>query len=138
MRKQRREWLWAAGLVVLVLAIQGAVRLLAPYGLTVEGESAGAASRELAYVVHNRTSAPLAVGLEPKAALFRREGENWLDTGAGQELRSDVGLELGAFSSGNFTLSLEEPLEPGEYRLTVEASPSGKEPILLEKTFQVE
>ena len=138
MVEKRRGWLAPLVLVLLVLVIQGGARLLAPYGLTVEGESAGAASRELAYAVRNRTSAPLAVGLEPEASLFRWTGEGWLEMETAQGLRGDGGLELGAFCSGRFTLPLEEPLAAGEYRLTVEVAPEGEAPVLLEKTFQVE
>ena len=129
--RRRAVWLLAACLAVAAL---GMAWLLSGPDLTVEEGSAAADGRALTYVVRNRALSPLAVGTDPWASLSRREGEEWLDTGIGQELHEDGGLSIGALGRRTFSLPLEAPLEPGTYRLEVEGQRDGKK-VLLEAVF---
>ena len=127
----KKKWGIAIGLAAAL-----ALWLWMPQPLSVKPESTGTSSRELLYELGNRSFSPLAVGTDPWASLFRREGEEWVSTGIGQDFHEDGGLSIGAFGRRTFSLPLEASLEPGTYRLEVEGQRDG-EKILLEAVFTV-
>lgn len=128
-------WKWAAvGLLILVAAAMTAVALLGEVTVSLEETSCGPGSTEIGYTLINHTLRSLVLPADQGSVLYVLTEGQWQRQDSNAEVfRWDVALMVPPLSCREFHLTLDQPLERGNYCLLVEG-----EGLFWTLPFQVE